>query len=110
MATLRPMPAVVLPADQPLAIGRTWNAETFTLVKASGEQLGRLCDRTVGGCLAQMLGGIPVVAPANARTMLPPQPDCVEVGPARVIGGIRPQNFDVACRPECSLKIVLLSY
>ena len=60
--------AVVLPADQLLEIGRPWNAETFTLVKASGEQLGRLCDRTVGGRLAQMLGGIPVVAPANSRT------------------------------------------
>ena len=27
-------------------------------------------------------------------------PNCVELGPARVIGGVRPQNFDVAYRPD----------
>lgn len=100
MANLQAMPAVVLPAAELLDIGRAWNADTFTLVKSSGERLGHLCDRAVGECLARMLGGIPVVAPANSRTLLPPQPDCVEVGPARVIGGIRPQNFDVAYRPD----------
>ncbi len=26
--------------------------------------------------------------------------DCVEVGPVRVIGGVRPQNFDVGYRPD----------
>ena len=32
--------------------------------------------------------------------LLPPVENCVEVGPARIIGGIRPQNFDVAYRPD----------
>lgn len=32
--------------------------------------------------------------------LLPPSPNCVEVGPARIIGGIRPQNFDVVYRPD----------
>ena len=94
------MPAIVFQANELLEIGRTWNAATCTLAKAQGERLGHLCDRTVGERLAEMLGGIPVVAPRNSRTLLPPQPDCVEVGPARVIGGIRPQNFDVAYRPD----------
>lgn len=26
--------------------------------------------------------------------------DCVELGPVRVIGGVRPQNFDVGYRPD----------
>ena len=100
MANLQPMPAIAFPVESLLEIGHTWNAATFILPKASGERLGHLCDLTVGTCLAQMLGGLPVVAPTNARRLLPPQPDCVEVGPARVIGGIRPQNFDVAYRPD----------
>jgi hypothetical protein len=72
----------------------------MTLPKAQGEALGSLCDHRVGTCLASMLGGIPVVQPTNARALLPPQTDCVEVGTTRVIGGIRPQNFDVAYRPD----------
>ena len=100
MADLQPMPPIVLPANELLAIGRDWNGATFILPKASGEQLGRLCDRAVGHALAQMLGGIPEAAPARSTSLLPPQPDCVEIGPARVIGGIRPQNFDVAYRPD----------
>jgi|ERR1051325_3802979 hypothetical protein len=100
MAILRAMPAIVFPVNELLEIGRTWDAATCTLAKAQGERLGHLCDRAVGQCLAEMLGGIPVVAPRSNRMLLPPEPDCVEVGPARMIGGIRPQNFDVAYRPD----------
>ena len=32
--------------------------------------------------------------------LLPTKSNCVEVGPTRVIGGIRPQNYDVAYRPD----------
>jgi len=46
-----------------------------------------------------MLGGIPVVTP-SATSLLPTQSDCVEVGPVRVVGGVRPQNFDVGYRPD----------
>ncbi|MCX6902423.1 MAG: hypothetical protein NTW03_02855 [Verrucomicrobia bacterium] len=100
MANLQAMPAIVLPASELMEIGREWNAATSILPKSAGEQVGRLCDRTVGAALAQMLGGIPAVAPLKSTSLLPPQPDCVEIGPARVIGGIRPQNFDVAYRPD----------
>ena len=46
-----------------------------------------------------MLGDIPVERP-NSNALIPPIPDCVEVGPVRIIGGIRPQNFDAAYRPD----------
>ncbi len=49
--------------------------------------------------LAEMLGGIPVER-AKGKLLIPPTPDCVEVGPVRIIGGIRPQNFDAAYRPD----------
>ncbi len=46
-----------------------------------------------------MLGDIPIVVP-KARALTPPEKDCVEVGPVRVIGGVRSQNFDVGYRPD----------
>jgi hypothetical protein len=64
----------------------------------SSGQLGNLIDHTVGYALAEMLGGIPIGKP-NSRLLTPPMPNCVEVGPARIEGGIRHQNFDVAYRP-----------
>jgi hypothetical protein len=100
MANLQAMPALQFPVADLAALGANWNAATTTLPKAQGEQLGALCDRTVGAAVAAMLGGIPVLPPINPRALLPPQPDCVEVGQTRVIGGIRPQNFDVAYRPD----------
>jgi len=100
MANLRPMPPVVLPAGELAEIAGHWNASIETLPKSWGEKLGQLCDRAVGVCLAEMLGGIGVLRPKSARALLPPHPDCVEVGPTRVIGGIRPQNFDVVYRPD----------
>jgi len=36
----------------------------------------------------------------TTNELLPPHSNCIEVGPVRVIGGIRPQNFDVAYRPD----------
>jgi len=46
-----------------------------------------------------MLGDIPIVTPSS-NALVPSLPDCVEVGPVRVIGGVRPQNFDVGYRPD----------
>lgn len=56
-------------------------------------------DVAFADTLAVMLGNIPVKKP-KGNTLLPPQSDCVEVGPVRIIGGIRPQNFDAAYRPD----------
>lgn len=46
-----------------------------------------------------LLGGIPVVKP-SPTALTAPLADCVEVGPVRIIGGVRPQNFDVGYRPD----------
>jgi hypothetical protein len=99
MANLKPMPTVVLPADRLVEIGKHWKSKDSELPKNQGELVGKLCDETVGSALATMLGGISVKKP-KMNSMLPAGPDCVEVGPTRVIGGIRPQNFDVAYRPD----------
>ena len=46
-----------------------------------------------------MLGGVDVEQP-NSNAILPEYDDCVEVGPVRIVGGVRPQNFDVGYRPD----------
>jgi hypothetical protein len=58
-----------------------------------------LFDVAVGDALARMLGDIPVVTP-SATALVASGADCVEVGPVRVVGGVRPQNFDVGYRPD----------
>ena len=67
--------------------------------KKQGMDFGLVFDDAFGSALAQMLGDIPIVRP-NANALIPAQPNCVEVGTTRVIGGIRPQNYDVAYRPD----------
>jgi len=58
-----------------------------------------LIDSEVGKSLAKMLGGINVVKPLG-RSLLPAEKDCVEVGTSKIVGGIRPQDFDAAYRPD----------
>lgn len=58
-----------------------------------------LIDSEFARVLAIMLGGIPVAHP-NSTALIPSISDCVEIGQVRIIGGIRPQNFDVAYRPD----------
>lgn len=102
MAALSSMPPVTISTADLARFGATWTSNggklSRTPPQSSGE-LGRLFDTAVGRALAVMLGGIPIVAPA-ANALTPPQPDCVEVGPVRIIGGVRPQNFDVGYRPD----------
>lgn len=62
-------------------------------------EFGQVFDQAFGSALAAMLGDIPVVSP-NANALTPASADCVEVGTTRVIGGIRPQNYDAAYRPD----------
>lgn len=100
MTQLRPMPAIVLPAAKIQSICQGWSAASATLSKSSGEKIGRLCDQAVSAALAEMLGGIKVCPPKSKTALLPPAPDCVEMGPARIIGGIRAQDFDVVYRPD----------
>lgn len=57
-------------------------------------------DPAVATSLADMLGDIPILSPISSNSLLPPEPNCIEIGNTRVIGGVRPQNFDIAYRPD----------
>jgi hypothetical protein len=77
--------------------GRTKGSEAFD--RQQSVNFASFIDRAFANVLAEMLGNIPVRS-ANSNALLPPEEDCVEVGPVRIIGGIRPQNFDAAYRPD----------
>lgn len=70
--------------------------------KKQAMDFGYVFDKAFGDALAEMLGGIPVLKPSSKKThlLVPPEPDCVEVGLTRVVGAIRPQNYDAAYRPD----------
>lgn len=71
--------------------------------KKQGMDFGKeVIDPAVASALATMLGGIPIVSPQSSNSLLPPpeQPNCVEVGDTKVVGGVRAQNFDIAYRPD----------
>ena len=102
MATLVSMPPVIIDHTELVLFGRTWTQNGSRLSRTppqSSGELGKMFDTAVGKALATMLGGITIVTP-NSNSLTPPLPDCVEVGPVRIIGGVRPQNFDVGYRPD----------
>lgn len=102
MAPLASMPAIHIDAQEIAQFGQQWlhNGERLSRTPpySSGE-FGRIFDQAIGRALAAMLGNIPILTP-NAHALIPPHHDCVEVGPVRIIGGVRPQNFDVGYRPD----------
>jgi hypothetical protein len=103
MPPLQAMPQVLVTAEQLMPFGTQWAQNGNALSRTppySSSQLGNIFDAAVGQALGVMLGGIPVMEPASATSLLPPATDCVEVGPVRIIGGVRPQNFDVGYRPD----------
>ncbi len=102
MAKLTTMPPLVIAPAELAPFGNVWTANGGNLSRTppqSSGELGKVFDMAVGDALAAMLGGIPIVTP-SANLLTPPLPDCVAVGPMRVIGGVRPQNFDVGYRPD----------
>lgn len=102
MAALLPMPAIDLSSAELAAFGTQWHANGEKLKRSkpwSSLQLGDYIDSTVGTAVAEMLGRIPILKPSPVQ-LQPSGPDCVEVGPVRIIGGVRPQNFDVGYRPD----------
>jgi len=102
MATLSKMPPIIIPEDRLAEFGKQWSTNGECLSRKppfSSNGLVALFDEAVGNSLATFLGGIPIVIP-NANALTPPGKDCVEVGPVRIIGGVRPQNFDVGYRPD----------
>lgn len=67
--------------------------------KKQGMDFGYVFDAAFGKALAEMLGNVGVMKPED-NSLLPPHKDCVEVGKVRIVGGIRPQNYDAAYRPD----------
>lgn len=102
MAALRSMPPLSIDLAELAGFGQMWTERGGSLSRTppfSSGQLGALFDKAVGGALAELLGGIPVIAPSSTA-LIPSQRDVVEVGPVRIVGGVRPQNFDVGYRPD----------
>lgn len=95
------MPPISLNKARLAAFGRQWTKRRGRLSRSSpysSLDLGNLIDQALGESLAAMLN-TSIVKP-NATALLPSRYDVVEVGPLRVIGGVRPQNFDVGYRPD----------
>ena len=102
MAHLQPIPQIQIPQNELLVFGQAWKNNKECLSRTppnSSMQLGNLFDKYVGKALATMLGGIPIANP-GANDLIPQNADCIEIGHVRIIGGIRPQNFDVGYRPD----------
>ncbi|MCF8243936.1 MAG: hypothetical protein K9J37_01310 [Saprospiraceae bacterium] len=108
-AILNFMPEIQIPLEELRNWGQLWlstnNPDTGGIkqancfVRKQSVNFATFIDKAVAESLAKMLGNIPVVA-GSAKKLIPSQADCVEMGPARIIGGVRPQNFDVAYRPD----------
>jgi len=97
MPLLADMPPIVIPTAELQAWGQKWLVNN-AFDKKEGMDFGNVFDKQIGEALAAMLGGIDIIRP-SAKALLPKK-DAVEVGPVRVIGGIRPQNYDVGYRPD----------
>lgn len=98
MALLENMPRIKVDAADLRSWARKWLVNK-AFNKKEGMDFGEIFDKQVGKALAAMLGGVDVIAP-KPKELLPSKKDVVEVGPVRVIGGIRPQNYDVGYRPD----------
>jgi hypothetical protein len=102
MPELQAMPQIEISTATLKTFGDKWNENGGSLKRTppcSSMQLGNIFDESVGKALAAMLGGVEVVKP-GANDLVPKEDNCVEVGPVRIVGGIRPQNFDVGYRPD----------
>lgn len=109
MAELQKMPAVKVPVAELKVWGQRWLSDKNDATdkakkkrafdKQQSVNFASFIDLAFANSIAAMLGDIKVVAP-KGDSLLPPHFDCVEIGHARIIGGIRPQNYDVAYRPD----------
>jgi hypothetical protein len=103
MPPLAPMPILTLFPGVLQPFGNQWTTNGQRLSRTppnSSMQLGSVVNQAVAQAISVMLGGIAVVPPINGNALLPPAADCVEVGEIRIVGGVRPQNFDVGYRPD----------
>lgn len=106
MANLSGMPPITITDTELKPWGKIWlksnpakNADRERyFAKKDAMAFPRLFDRKVADALAVFLGGIPVSERDTGR-ICSPATDCVELG-GRIVGAIRPQNFDVCYRPD----------
>lgn len=98
MALLEDMPPVQVDPGDLRKWGQIW-LKSHAFSKKEGMDFGRVFDEQIGRSLAEMLGGIAIIT-SGPRELLPKEDDAVEVGPVRIVGGIRPQNYDVGYRPD----------
>jgi hypothetical protein len=109
MAELQEMPPVVINQPELKRWGDRWlsdrNDENCaekainSFDRQQSVNFASFIDLAFGQSIASMLGGIEVVIPTG-NLLLPSEGDIVEVGPVRIVGGIRSQNFDAAYRPD----------
>lgn len=102
MTNLKPMPPLDISTKSLKEFGTKWKENDGRLKRTppcSSMQLGNLFDEAVGKAVAVMLGDIEIIKPGS-NDLIPSAANCVEVGPVRIVGGIRPQNFDVGYRPD----------
>jgi hypothetical protein len=102
MSRLASMPQIEIKPGELLPFGKEWNENNRRLSRTppySSMELGTFFDNKVGQALADMLGSISVVSPSST-SLVPKETNCVEVGACRIIGGLRPQNFDVGYRHD----------
>lgn len=105
MAELRSMPQIEIDAQELRRWGTIWLQngknvpEAGRFEKDEGMNFAKFMDQAFGKALSTMLGDIPILTP-SASSLLPASPDSVEVGTVRIVGGVRPQNFDAAYRPD----------
>jgi hypothetical protein len=112
MAGLQPMPQITIDSNLLKDWGKKWlgtldsngnenGKKPNCFDKKQGMDFGKIVlDPAVASALATMLGGVTVRKPSGSTALLPPESDCIEIGDTRIIGGIRPQNFDIAYRPD----------
>jgi hypothetical protein len=96
------MPPVGISRADLARFGRRWTANGGRLSRSrpdSSMEFGKIFDDSVSASLAAMLGGIPIHV-ASRTALTPPIPNCLEKGDVRIIGGVRPQNFDIGYRPD----------
>jgi hypothetical protein len=113
MAALQEMPALnVAPAGlqqwglcwlglegTPSRNGNPAAKRTACFDKKQGMDFGKAFDLAFARAAAVMLGGIEVLE-RDSNDLIPPKPNVMEVGKTRIVGGIRPQNYDAAYRPD----------
>jgi len=100
VSKLEKMPRIVIPPSELARWGAKWSSnKKGAFNRKDSMQFGKIFDRAVATALAKMLGGLPIEEPGR-ESLTPAQPNCVEEGACRVIGGIRPQNYDVCYRPD----------